>query len=164
MWRAVYCGHEYLGLDVEEISDGRKTMCLDNRRFLNETDLSRWNVFDLDAYGDPWDQFGIICQRRKIEAGEMIAVFVTDCLVIAAKMSGRSLSRRTKRTVGLPRAGDPGGWLKIPCLNRHVTHLRDLLVRKGIDAMHAQIAEAWQGHGETGAGVFYGGLLLESSG
>lgn len=80
MYRDVWCNaQDYVGCDLEfKWGDARKRFVADNRRVMRCVDLSRFNVFDIDAFGDPWEQMTILAHRRRWLAGERGAVLITD--------------------------------------------------------------------------------------
>lgn len=45
---------------------------------LRALDLSAFNIFDLDAYGSPWEEVTILAARRRLVPGERVAVVITD--------------------------------------------------------------------------------------
>src|SRR5262252_2796473 len=54
---AVWCeAAEYVGCDEKWFRDHRLMYVADNRRVLRAVDLTAFNIFDLDAYGSPWEQ------------------------------------------------------------------------------------------------------------
>jgi TusA-related sulfurtransferase len=53
---------------------------------LRALDLSRFTIFDMDAYGSPWGEIEIIAARRKMLPGERIAIVITDGSVRRALM------------------------------------------------------------------------------
>jgi hypothetical protein len=68
----------YVGCDRRYFRDGRKVFVADNRRVMRVIDLGAFNLFDLDAYGSPWEQAVILAARRKVEPGERIGIVVTE--------------------------------------------------------------------------------------
>ncbi len=59
---------------------------------LASIDLQPWNVFDLDAYGSPWDEVTVLSKRRTLAPGERIAVILTDGSVRRALMGRTTTS------------------------------------------------------------------------
>lgn len=71
----VYCGSgdmyydvwskadNYLGIDKNKYFDKRATICGDAIKAVSTIDLSEFNIFDIDAYGSPYDVLKIIMQR-----------------------------------------------------------------------------------------------------
>ena len=80
MWSAVW--HEaadYIGCDLEwKPTDPRRRFVGDALRVLRAVDLSGYNVFDIDAFGSPWEAALILLARRKWAKGERGAVVFTD--------------------------------------------------------------------------------------
>jgi len=106
----------YLGLDLKPINDGRNLLAVDNRKFLRMTDLSTWNLFDLDAYGSPWHQFLIVLKRRIVQPGETIAFALTDGLAFKMRMS--DLPHGMKPYIGIP----PPYAGPMPCPSSRIHH------------------------------------------
>lgn len=88
MWRNVWreVGN-YYGCDLEwKPWYPHRSFCTDNRRVLRCIDLAPFNLFDLDAYGSPWEQAAIIADRRKLAPGELIGLALTDGSAMRARM------------------------------------------------------------------------------
>lgn len=80
MYRSVWKdAATYAGCDLRpwEPTDPPRFVA-DNQRLLRSLDLSRYNVFDLDAYGSPWPQMEVLLHRRTWAPGERGAFIVTD--------------------------------------------------------------------------------------
>ena len=118
------------------------------------SDLSKYNVFDLDAYGSPWHQFLIILKRRKVARGESLAIFLTDGLQFNMSMS--NLPSGMKHYVGLPVK------MNVPSLNRHEDFIRRTIVVRSCDEAKLFIREALIGENPRG-NMKYIGLLLKYS-
>jgi hypothetical protein len=81
MWRVAWRdAADYLGCDERPWtpSEEHRRLVCDNSLALRAIDLSRFNVFDLDAYGSPWERALIVAARRSWEPGELGALVVTD--------------------------------------------------------------------------------------
>jgi hypothetical protein len=80
MWDKAYGRTKnYLGLDKEMFKDERRMIVCDNARYLrNCSTLDSFDVFDLDAYGSPFEPLAIICDRITWTQKKRIAVFITD--------------------------------------------------------------------------------------
>jgi hypothetical protein len=50
-----------IGIDIK---DGPGVLVGDNRKWLRSLDLERFDVIDLDAYGNPFDQIDILIDRK----------------------------------------------------------------------------------------------------
>jgi hypothetical protein len=143
----------YTGCDIQFKplrGDTRLMFAADNRRVLRAVDLSRFNIFDLDAYGSPYEQMLIIADRRSVRSGETIGVVITDGTGLAQKanvvpIAVRTLARVKSNLVGVFK-------------NRDLVLDRVLL---GFAArMRCVIAHRWQADGKTGMSVRYVGLVL----
>lgn len=87
MYRNVWCAAaSYVACDQRWYPDERLAYVVDNRILLRNIDLQPFNVFDLDAYGSPWEQVAIVCARRKVAPGELIAMVLTDGSRLNLKM------------------------------------------------------------------------------
>lgn len=102
MHRAVWHRADaYIGCDLKwDIADERPRYCGDSLRVLRNVDLSPWNVFDIDCYGDPWSALHIIMHRRFWAKGELGAVVFTDGSAARTRF-GRS-SKAIQKMTGLP--------------------------------------------------------------
>lgn len=111
----------YVGCDQAfRLSDRRPRFVGDSLLVLRAIDLSVYNVFDVDAYGSPWEALTIIAARRPWARGERGAIVLTDgsdgktrfggstkglSQVVGSTTSHKTL-RRPIREVAL------GAWLK----------------------------------------------------
>lgn len=68
---------EYVGCDTAWHQDDRRCFVADNRRVLRCIDVRAFNVFDLDAFGDPWQQALIIAARRPCVERDRIGIVLT---------------------------------------------------------------------------------------
>src|ERR1700733_12686805 len=93
MFRAVWSDAvSYTGCDLKFYPDSRLAFVADNRRVLRAIDLAPFNLFDLDAYGSPWEQLYIIASRRTLAKGETIGLVLTEGQGLKMKMGGMSLA------------------------------------------------------------------------
>jgi len=61
----------YVGCDQRwQMSDPRQRYVGDSLRVLRCVDLQPYNVFDVDAYGDPWPALFILMHRRTWQPGD----------------------------------------------------------------------------------------------
>jgi len=78
MHRAVWhAAAAYAGCDLEWRQDGRRVWVCDNLRLLRCINLAGFNVFDLDAYGEPWLQLWTLANRRTLQPGERCSIVLT---------------------------------------------------------------------------------------
>lgn len=95
MWREAYDRpgpDRYLGLDRERFDDERATIVCDSRRFLRHVDanLERFDLFDLDAFGEPLEHLAIICDRLHVAPGRRLGFALTNGTGFAASMNSSS--------------------------------------------------------------------------
>ena len=75
VWREA---KSYVACDKKFFFDARTAYVCDNALLVRVIDLARFNVFDLDSYGSPWDLALIIARRRIVAPGEQVAFVFTD--------------------------------------------------------------------------------------
>lgn len=151
MWRQLYQGLPYLGLDLKAIDDNRTLLRIDNRKFLRSADLSAYNFFDLDAYGSPWHQFLIVLSRRTLRAEERIALALTDGLDFKMRMS--SLPAGMRSVLNLPAGMD------VPCLNLHHEFIAKRTIAATCGRLSLKIEYAVAGKNPRG-NMLYIGLII----
>lgn len=82
MWAAVWNRAEtYLGCDHEwsqVLAHPGPVHHAAAQTVLRGIDLSRFNVFDLDAYGSPWVEVAVLAARRRLLPGEVVSLVLTD--------------------------------------------------------------------------------------
>jgi len=67
---------DWLGVDKDIRSPG--SVHCDSRLVLRAIDIQPFNLFDIDAFGAPWEHVWIVAQRRKLKRGESIALAITS--------------------------------------------------------------------------------------
>jgi hypothetical protein len=145
---------KYVGCDLKWARDGRKMFAADNRRVLRAIELGPFNVFDLDAYGSPWEQAIIIGDRRPVKAGEKLGLVLTEGAGLSYKanvvpLAIAMLTGLRKGIVGLAKKQDA-------VIDRAIAGL----ARR----MNCSIEKRWQAEGRTGASMRYIGLVLKGKG
>lgn len=101
LWREAWKQFPYHGCDREWFrGDPRRLWVADNLLLVRALDLTRWNVFDLDAYGAPWRLWWILAKRRPVEPNERVAVVFTDGASLRARL-GR-VERHIAYLAGVP--------------------------------------------------------------
>lgn len=148
VWRqaAAYCG-----CDLVWYRDDRLAFVADNRRVLRAVDLAHYNIFDLDAYGSPWEQALIVADRRPIAPSERIGVLLTEGSGFNLKLGGMSLALRT--LAGLKKGVAGAARQQDDVINMAIVGL--------CRRMKATVVRRWQATGKTGASMRYIGLVLE---
>jgi hypothetical protein len=151
IWRQA---QRYVGCDLKWNNDGRMMFAADNRRVLRVVDLAPFNVIDLDAYGSPWEQAIIVADRRRVAAGELFGLVLTEGAGLSYKSNvvpiaiGELTGIKTG-VVGLGKKQDI-------VINRAIAGL----ARR----MSCSIEKRWQAEGRTGASMRYIGLVLKGRG
>jgi hypothetical protein len=155
MFRAVWSqAKEYVGCDLEWRKDGRKMFVGDNRRVLRAVELERFNIFDLDAFGSPWEQAIIIADRRPVAAGELIGIVITEG--VAMSLAGNQMPMAMRELASLPGRNMVG--------QRRAAELVYERVIAGLaKRMGCKIERRWEARGKTGAHLRYTGLVLKGS-
>lgn len=141
----------YVGCDLKWYPDSRVAYVADNRRVMRAIDLADFNLFDFDAYGNPWEQCLILAARRAVRPGENIGIVLTDGSSLKLKLGG--MPAALKKIAGL-RADVAGA-----------SRLQDSLFERAIinlaKALKCSILQRWEAQGKTGAAVIYSGLVLQ---
>ena len=80
MWQRVWReADDYVGVDREwHITDPRRRYVGDNVAVMRSIDLGRFNIFDLDAFGSPYELLCILLARRPWARDERGGLIVTD--------------------------------------------------------------------------------------
>jgi hypothetical protein len=140
----------YVACDKKWYRDQREAYVADNCRLLRAIDLNAFNIFDLDAYGSPWEQAIIVADRRRVSPGELIGLTMTDGSGLKLKLGG------------MPSAlVEIAGFSAIPV--GAFRQQNDILERAIIGLsrrMRCTVIDRWEAHGKTGAQVVYLGLVL----
>jgi hypothetical protein len=147
----------YVGCDMRFFPDDRVAFVADNRRVLRAVDLAAYNVFDLDAYGCPWEQVYIIASRRTMLPGERIGFVLTEGQGMRMKMS--NVSRALSLMAGLR----PSSWKQpdVGIFRRRQTLLSKALLKAG-DMLQASIVKRWQGGDNYRSSMQYMGVVYEA--
>ncbi len=144
----------YTGCDVKWARDARRMFAADNRRVLRAIDLAPFNLFDLDAYGSPWEQAIIIADRRRVAPGELFGLVITEGAGLSYKANVVPIA--IGELTGL-RAGIVG-----------LAKKQDAIIDRAINGlarrMSCDVAKRWQAEGRTGASMRYIGLVLRGRG
>lgn len=109
MWRGAWMGaDDYLGCDERPwtLDEQHRRLVCENKLAMRSIDLQRFNIFDFDAYGSPWDQLSILAARRRWAPGERGAVVLTDGTDMHLRWG--SLPHSMARTVGVSARKSPG--------------------------------------------------------
>lgn len=142
----------YCGCDLRWFPDDqRKAFAADNRRVLRAIDLGEFGIFDLDAYGSPWEQAVIIAARRSVKPGERIGLVLTEGTSIKLKMG--SAPKALAHLCGM-KASSVG-----------LASSQDELIAKAMRGlarkMGCALVRVWRARGKSAARVIYLALVLE---
>jgi hypothetical protein len=151
VWREAAC---YSGCDKRYFADGRRMFAADNRRVLRSIDLSAFNVFDLDAYGSPWEQALIIAERRKAAPAERIAFALTEGDGLSYK--GNIVPAAVSQLIGLENG-------KTPALCRRRDEVVQRLLLALADRMGARMTRCWAACNMQGMAVWYLGAVFSGA-
>ncbi len=151
MYRGVWSSAAgYIGCDLKFYSDDRKAFVADNRRVLRTIDLAPFNLFDLDAYGSPWEQLCIIAARRRLAAGESFGLVLTEGDGLKLKMGGMPIA--LSQLAGV-RDKMPGlATAQSDIINRAIARIATM--------MGGTVTRRWEAVGKTGSAMRYIGLVL----
>lgn len=151
VWRKA---SSYTGCDQKLQRDERLMFCCDNRRVLRAIDLAPFNLFDLDAYGFPWEQAVIIAARRRVAPGELVGMVFTE----AAGLSFRS---NNIPFVVAQLAGIKSQHGAAVGVHKQRHGIFDRTVQGLARRMNCTIEKRWQAVGKTGMETVYCGVVLK---
>lgn len=141
----------YVGCELKGWQkDSRLMYCADNRRVMRAIDLMQFNVFDLDAYGSPWEQAMIIADRRPVLPGERLGLVLTEGAGLAYKTN---VVPSAVRQLGGIKQGTVG-------LNRKQDQIIDRMLAGLARRMRCTIERQWRAKGKTSAIMVYIGVVL----
>lgn len=141
----------YVGCDLRWFNDGRLAFVADNRRVLRCVDLRAFKIFDLDAYGSPWEQVLIVAARRPIAPGERIGLCLTEGTELKLKMGARPKAMAQIAGLAARSAGLVSGQDEI--IDRALSGMAS--------RMRARFVHVWRVRGKSAAHVRYFGIVLE---
>jgi hypothetical protein len=157
LWDKAYGRTErYVGLDVRQFDDDRRTIVTDSRRFLRHQDvrLEDYEIIDLDAFGSPLEHLAIICDRIRLEPGRKLGICLTDGTGFNSRMNGtpRGLLHYVGMNVhrGTRVQGDYRTDIFNAAVNKALRHAK----LRVLDSRSAS-------KGKAGAGMVYVALLLQ---
>lgn len=114
--------------------------------------LAPWNVFDLDAYGSPWNEVTVLAARRRLLPGERVAIVLTDG---APRRAMLGLTVRALAELAGEECGTVGAHRRWPMLVRQ--GMAEVARRMGGSLVALRQAEASLGK----RGMWYGLAVLE---
>lgn len=147
----------HVGCDLRPITldEPMPRMCCDNLLALRCLDLQRFNIFDFDAFGSPWDQALVLATRRKWAPGERGAIVLTDGC--SMKIRFGELPHSMAILIGC----DP----KVPALTSIAPKMQRLTLLGFAKRAGVSIVNAWQfdgnGSGKGGQRMAYSAAIIE---
>lgn len=159
----VYCGsgemyrdvwhvaQTYTGIDQKKQFDERHTICGDACKAVSVIDLDGFNVFDIDAYGSPYDVLNIILSRYQGNA-KRLAFILTDGINMDLKM-GR-LCKGVRAMLGI----DSKVFKKAN--NMHGKIIEDIVDKVAV-MLDAKVIHREFAKGVTGAAMRYYAFVVE---
>lgn len=151
MHDAVWCrAASYVGCDTEWFQDARRVFVADNQLVMRAIDLDAFNVFDLDAFGSPWECATILAARRRVSPGEVVGLCLTDGSGLKLKMSG--VPHALARLAGV------SGNVKLA--NRGHGPMFDRALAVVCERMGARLEKRWQARSTVRASMFYEAVAM----
>ena len=141
----------YTGIDKVKYFDNRHTICGDAKKAVKLIDVSDYNIFDIDAYGSPYDVLNIVLSRYQGDA-KRLAFILTDGINMDLKM-GRICK-------GLRSLLDVDSKIFKKANNLHgkiVEDIVDIVAEK----LKAKVIHKEFAKGNTGAAMRYYAFVLE---
>lgn len=142
----------YVGCDLRWFRDQRRVFVANNLRVLRAIPLEPYNVFDLDAYGAPWEQAIVILERRAWRSGELVAFILTDGSGLRLRFGG--LPKSTQALARLPMDNLETGFGRREWLF-------DRCIAGVAKRANADVTMQFRAKGKTGSGMLYGCIVLK---
>lgn len=161
LWERAYeSTPRYLGLDLRQFDDVRRTIVCDSRRFLRHVDvrLEDFDLFDLDAFGSPLEHLAIICNRIRVERGRRVGFCLTDGTGMPVAMNSTSRGLLAYVGIAVHRRA------RVQLDYRHEIFgmaLRKALETAGLRQIAARRAERASGVHSKGREIVYLALVAE---
>lgn len=157
MWAEVWKhAAGYVGCDERWHPDARCCFVADNRRVMRCVDLAPFTIFDLDAFGSPWDQALILAARRHLAPGERVGLVLTEGTWMKTR-TGTGWPAGLRQATGISRtAGEMGD-------KGFHDELIGRALRSVVRKMGGTIVRQWRAVGVTGARMRYLGLVIEGA-
>jgi hypothetical protein len=148
----------YLGLDIRQFDDARRTIVCDSKRFLRHADvrLEDFDLFDLDAFGSPMEHLAIICSRIRLEPGRRVGFVLTDGTGFNARMNGTPKGLLKFVGVSPHKRTSVQSDFRDEIAARAVAKCLAIAGLKSLEAKRAQV-------GEAGAAMRYAAILAEAT-
>ena len=126
LYHACYEDRQVTSLELKKVAG---TLTIDNKKFIASADISKYNFFDLDAYGSPYE---LMLNIMKKKTGEYVIILTDGMARNMAYGSGSKLIQ----TVINNKAG-----ITIPTLHKHHVFIVKLLLKKISEKYHTEITD-----------------------
>jgi hypothetical protein len=144
----------YVGCDKEVFGlDDRIAYVADNCRVMRNLDLSVFNIFDMDAFGSPWEQVYVLIKRRKILPGELVGLILTEGQGMKMDMGGMSLA--LSMVAGVAQY--------MPGMGAEQQRIVDRAVAHTATKMGTTIERQWQAIGRHSSTVRYIAIVMRGN-
>ncbi len=156
---------EYTGCDLKYFRDQRLAFVSDNVRVMRAIDLTRFNIFDLDAYGSPWQQALILAARRPVASKERIGLVLTEGSVMMQRLGGMPFALGEVADFAPEAAGKPvrdasGYHGRLAGAARAQDKVLNRAIAGLAKKMACTVVKRWQAKGKKGTSMRYVGLVL----
>jgi hypothetical protein len=137
----------YEGIDIKKQDDSRITHQGDCALMLKKLNLEKFNVFDIDAYGSPYECLHIIFEKiKKQEKNRKYHFFITDGIEIDLRMG--KIENFFGLLAGLNAKKLNNAHLLHDCFIKKI--IKNLCLNMGAELINSAIAK-----GKTGSGMRY---------
>lgn len=118
-------------------------------------DLGQFNVFDLDAFGSPWEQMVILAARRRWKKGEPGGLAITDGSTLKTRRGAlpnamRILCGMAEQKIAPTMAGSE--------------ELRRVAIAGFVRRAGVKVTKQWEAVGPPPARVYYAAICFEGVG
>lgn len=142
MWKAVWSSADsYVGCDVVfDFGDPRKRLVGDTLRVMRTVDLTQYNIFDVDAFGSPWEAMAILLGRRTWKPAEIGAAVLTDGTAMNTRWGAIPDAMRQLVGVGENRLAPTGA---------SADALQAMALQSWLKMANVEPLNVWQSHGTS---------------
>lgn len=143
---------EYTGIDIKKFfTKKRKVICADNLKFLKVESIKKYNIFDIDAYGSPYEQLSIIIKKLENEEPKTVGFSITDGTQIDLRMGRicKGMAEMTELSVN-----------RIKKAHKLHDDLINIVIKNIQKRLKSTIKYSKIATGRTGAGMRYYGFII----
>lgn len=147
---------DWLGVDSDPASPD--SIHADNRLVLRAIDLGRFNLFDVDAFGSPWEQLWIVSMRREIKRGEQLGIALTS-----GTQGGQAMMSPTLKSAGWSQQmltavnTDPNQPQRVFAGERGAVALAQRLILVWFSG--CEVVRFWSARSPSGVAWYFGAVL-----